>query len=242
MDGRTGTVTRLASRSGDGGVTRRGVMLAVLTALLAGCGVTPPSASYSFRLTVEVNTPHGVKRGSGVMQAFASKIIVLDPADPRGSGGLKGEAVVIDLAGGPVFALLKLPGARGTLDQAVTLALSPRAARGDFDSYLAEVHSLGGWFGWAKAELPRDKWPLFVRFRDLRDPKSVEAVDPPAIGVRRIIVETTSDAVTTGIEKRLGWLTAHRGSLVPRQGDLFSPNPPIGVKITEMDFSSEIAK
>lgn len=47
---------------------------------------------------------------------------------------------------------------------------------------------------------------MMVRFRDLNDPKSVERVDPDAICVRRITAETTSDDVTTGIEKRLGWL------------------------------------
>ena len=47
---------------------------------------------------------------------------------------------------------------------------------------------------------------MFVRFKDIRDPKSVEAVDPAAIGVKRIWVEVTSDPVTTGIENRLGWI------------------------------------
>ena len=32
------------------------------------------------------------------------------------------------------------------------------------------------------------------------------AVDPDAIGVKRIVVETTDDALTTGIEKKIPWL------------------------------------
>lgn len=33
------------------------------------------------------------------------------------------------------------------------------------------------------------------------DPRSVEAVDPDVLGVRRIVVETTRDPVTTGVER-----------------------------------------
>ena len=54
---------------------------------------------------------------------------------------------------------------------------------------------------------------MLVTFGDINDPKSVERIDPAAIGVRRIIVEVTDEPVTTGIEKRLGWLGSHRGSL-----------------------------
>jgi hypothetical protein len=50
-----------------------------------------------------------------------------------------------------------------------------------------------------------------VRFKDEKDPKTVEAVDPANLaasfgdGVRlkRVTIETTTDPVTTGIERRL---------------------------------------
>lgn len=60
--------------------------------------------------------------------------------------------------------------------------------------------------GEVKAELPRAEWPMMVRFRDINDPMNVEQVAPKAAGVRRIVVETTRDPVTTGIMNRLGWL------------------------------------
>jgi hypothetical protein len=55
---------------------------------------------------------------------------------------------------------------------------------------------------------------MLVRFGDLRDPRSVEKVDPgnlaasfgPGFALRRITVQLTEDDVTTGIGKRLGWL------------------------------------
>lgn len=45
-----------------------------------------------------------------------------------------------------------------------------------------------------------------VRFRDINDPRTVEMVEPEAVGVKRILLEATQDPVTTGIEKRLGWM------------------------------------
>jgi hypothetical protein len=61
---------------------------------------------------------------------------------------------------------------------------------------------------------PPGAWPMLVRFRDIRDPKSVEPVDPehldrsfgPGVTLRRFTVELTDDSVTTGIEKRLAWV------------------------------------
>jgi hypothetical protein len=78
---------------------------------------------------------------------------------------------------------------------------------------------------------------MMVRFRDLNDPKSVERVDPEAAGVKRIIVETTGDDVTTGIEKRLGWL----GKEGPRGNVVSGPtiNPQLEETIRFYDFSSE---
>ncbi|MEZ5697136.1 MAG: hypothetical protein R3E18_12105 [Sphingomonadaceae bacterium] len=52
-------------------------------------------------------------------------------------------------------------------------------------------------------------WPMFVTFSDPADPRTVREVTPESIGVSRITVEITDEDVTTGIEKRLGWLTTY---------------------------------
>ncbi len=46
-------------------------------------------------------------------------------------------------------------------------------------------------------------WPRLVRFRDGRDPKSIELVSPDSIGVSRITIEVTKDDISTGIEEKL---------------------------------------
>ncbi len=58
---------------------------------------------------------------------------------------------------------------------------------------------------------------MLVTFGDLDDPTSVEEVDPDDLGatfgegnsLRRITVQITDDPVTTGIEKRLEWLSEY---------------------------------
>ena len=70
-------------------------------------------------------------------------------------------------------------------------------------------------------------YPKLVYFRDIADPTSVEEVDPdnlaasfgPSVRLKRITVLVTNDDVTTGIEKRLGWLSEYpEPSLDPKHG------------------------
>jgi hypothetical protein len=192
-------------------MARRGVMglLAGAVSLMAlgSCG-SSSSASYRFRMTVEVETPRGLKSGSGVLEVTARKVVALTSEEHRGDGGVSGEAVVVDLPDGPVFVLLKVAGEGQPLHSVVTHALAPDAPLNPVDNFVAAVGKLGGWFAHAEAELPRASWPLMVRFRNLADPTSLERVDPEAVGVRRIRLETTRDEVTTGIETQLTWLVA----------------------------------
>ena len=162
--------------------------------------------SYRFRMTVEVETPQGMKTGSSVMEITAYEKLKLTSEEHGGGGGLRGEAVMVETVDGPIFVLLKDDGSGQPFRVEVTAALAPGAPLNPIASYVATVGDLGGMFASAKAELPRADWPLMVRFRDIDDPKSVEKVDPEAIGVKRIVVETTSDDVTTGIEKRIPWI------------------------------------
>ena len=114
---------------------------------------------------------------------------------------------MVDLPNGPMFVTLKMPVSGNDLGALATLTLAPSTRRGDVDAFIDAVRTLGdAREGEAKAALPRADWPLMVRFGDINDPKTVEQVDPDTIGVKRIVLETTRADVTTGIEKRLGWL------------------------------------
>lgn len=204
-----------------------GMLISGLATLTGGCKLLGSRSSYRFRMTVEVQTPQGMKTGSSVYKGTAYRSTVLTSEEKPGGGGLTGQAITVELPSGPIFVLLKMPRAGRSLQAAATLALAPEARGGDLDDYISAVGKLGGWTGSAKAELPREDWPLMVRFRDLSDPMSVENVSPEAIGVKRIVVETTSDDVTKGIEKRLAWLQRIRGGYL--HGGFTSRGAPIGL-------------
>ncbi len=167
---------------------------------LTACG---GEASYRYRMTVQVDTPGGPVTGSSVHEKFTKYGDFVLSETGVGKGFLEGEAVMVELPSGPLFVLLELPDAKGSLGGFVTQALTGGAPLADFDDLFGRTRKLGGWFGGAEADLPRDEWPIMVRFRDLTDPTSVERVDPDTAGVRRIRLDTTDDEVTHGVKKRL---------------------------------------
>lgn len=198
-----------------------GVIAGGLAATLSGCGLFGRN-SYRFRMTVQVETPLGVKTGSSVYEVEGRRSMALTSEEHKGSISVRGEALVVDLPRGPLFVTLKMPQGRGMLAGAATRALAPETKRGDFDALMAAVGRLGRMFGSAQADLPRADWPLMVRFGDLTEPSTVEQVSPEVIGVQRVVLETTGDDVTTGIEKHLGWL-GHDPLTLGKRG-LMGPN------------------
>ena len=185
-------------------------LLAVGTGLLvSGCGLFGAESTYRFRMTVEVDTPQGLKSGSSVMEVNATKQVLITSETHPISAGLKGEAVVVDLPGGPIFALLTIRGDSGPLlFNVVTDALNPLPTKTpSTEDYMRQTNELAAMSEGARtAELPRDNWPMMIRFRNLNDPRTLERVDPAAISVKRITLTVTKEPVTVGIEKRLGWL------------------------------------
>src|SRR5690348_5600782 len=119
------------------------------TAALFVVAWSQSTGSYRFRMTVEVETPQGLRTGSSVMEESAYKKIKLTSEEHSGGGFTYGEAVVVDLPDGPVFALLTLGlgGGEQPLGYIVTNALVPDMKQADIDAYVAAVRRLGRpWF------------------------------------------------------------------------------------------------
>ncbi len=191
-------------------------------------------------MTVEADTPQGHLTGSSVYEVSAKKMLRLTSEERAGSGGTRGQALILDLPNGPVFVTLKMPVAGDHLGIRATRALLPQTRSGDIHANLAAVSELGGWFATYKAELPREDWPLMVRFEDINDPSTVERVEPGSIGVKRLLLETTSDDLSVGIQETLPWLTRINGSLTRRLSAPDPTNPPFSAQIRVGDFSTEI--
>ena len=84
-----------------------GLVAGGAAAMLSGCGLFGDS-SYRFKMTVEVETPEGLKTGSSVYEASVGSRPKLLPEEGARQIELRGEAVVIDLNNGPIFVLLKI--------------------------------------------------------------------------------------------------------------------------------------
>ncbi|MEO5773805.1 MAG: hypothetical protein ABIQ32_06765 [Sphingomicrobium sp.] len=214
-------------------MTRRGVLgvlLGLVTSLsLSACGSTN---RLRYKMTVEVDTPEGVKTGFAVREMALNTDNIVRPA----TGAIKGEAVAVDLPGGQtLFALLT--GGDGDVDYG--MQIGGRAGvwerGGPIELYPTAPKTSG---------LERtDPLPMLVRFRDLGDPKSVERVEPAnlaasfgaGVRLRRITVETTKDALTTGMGKRLGWLDVNPE---PRLDSTYSgsKSPNLSQKLTHGSF------
>jgi hypothetical protein len=181
-------------------ITRRGlfgILAAGTAALLAGCG---SRETIRYKLTVEVETPEGVKSGHSVNEVIWGGA---SPVAKAVFGGLaggsmdwRGEAVAVDLPKGQTLFVL--------------------------------LHSAASeeWAGWVSQDVPKDgsaapvprkdnmgndNIPYFVRFKDIADPKSVEQVYPDDFAksfgagyrLKTLTLQRTSEPVTVGIGNRL---------------------------------------
>ena len=187
--------------------------LALVALALGSCGYR--REDFRYRMTVEVETPQGLRSGSSVIEVKLSNPgrgpYVLPQAGTTAK--VRGEAVTVDLPGGKVlFALLSKPGFHDGAVQFPFDGLKPKPYHGEY-APIRQAEELKGIRG--IGELPKEAFPMLVTFDDLSDPATAREVDPDdlaasfgeGVKLRRITVEMTSESVTTGIEKRLRWLT-----------------------------------
>ncbi len=228
---------------------------------LTGCGIFRPSEELRFRLTVEVDTPEGLKSGSSVIEVRG----VQNPGwvNPEGRGtrsSYKGEAVAVDLPDGQtLFALLRTQsGASNAADYPYLAFQDGLKASSD---RLESMRMMRGWKGQVQPMPPTERvlgngghdipaLPLLVSFSDIRDPLSVEQVDPtalektfgPGIVLRRITVTITNDAVTSGIDKRLAWRSQIKDGMLNGLRSEDFRRPELAAHLSIFDFSTERPK
>lgn len=219
-----------------------GVVVGGAVALLGACGMSGGD-TYRFKMTLEVDTPEGVKSGSSVYEVEAKNVAALTPGGVGLQVNVRGEAIAVDLPEGrTVFALLKAVNANGHDDLGYTsmVALDP-LFRWD---YVESAERIATGVGLTSpAEVLPENYPMLVTFTDIDDPKSVQRVDPanlaasfgPGTHLKRITVEVTDDDVTTGIEKRLRWLSqSDDGGLDPTMGVTAAPT--LAQQLSFLDF------
>lgn len=178
----------------------------------AGCGWFKERWQWNQKLTVEVNTPNGVRTGSAVSHVYW--------ADANALGNYyasySGEATFVDIGRGRyLFALLS----EGTKQiAAYTLHKELGEQRSAYDKLFPRVMSFRG-----VRDVPRDRYPMLVTFTDINDPTTVRRVDSddlaavfgPGVSLRRITLEITGEKVTDGkVETVLPWLADWGGGML----------------------------
>lgn len=199
-------------------VTRFGVLI-VVSLCLAACGRTE---SYRYKLTLAINTPNGVKRGSSVIQ-----VTFWDVSFPaRGTmHRLDGQALYLDLGPGtrPLIALLTSRLHRKYDDEIrwteeagpgtpLILRAYGEARSREFMDDVPRVARLRG-----PRKISPNDLPDLVTFADMRDPSSVIEVDRndlqgslgPNITWNEVAIENTDEPITRGIERDLPWIPTY---------------------------------
>lgn len=228
-----------------------GVVLGSAAVLALGGCAGEGARSYNYRLTVEVETPQGIRTGSSVIAVQGLRSLkgteVLGGSGPRA----RGEAVAVDLPNGQtLFALLR---SETDVDWAGSAHIRAKPKKSDsfamLDEYYGAVRSdretyrIKRWVRFPRED--QDNYPLLVTFKDIQNPASVVRVNPddltarfgPGYRLKAITVQGTDDAMTTGIEKRLGWLPSVYRMLKGRD---FKPD---GIPVGDFQrlFSTEIS-
>lgn len=217
----------LALRRGRANLTAWRASAILLACLIMACGVVgvDKTPAYRYRLTVEVETPEGLRSGSSVIEVQTSLASSSSIASPGSvSHRVRGEAVVVDLPDSrTLFALLR---SDVDMDWAsrVMFMLARQGVPDAEDPFLARFNNLLKLKG--TIELPRtwqdvahrneeSAYPMLVTFDDLDEPTSVDRVDPENLAakfgagfsLKRITVELTDSKVSSGLRGRLKWLS-----------------------------------
>jgi hypothetical protein len=206
-------------RAGDPGrglvVSRRGCLGLAAAACVAVAACGGPVYSYRYRLTVEVDTPEGLKSGSSVIETTVQD-------DSKSWGPIesrlvrpttKGEAVFVDLGQDRNIIALLAMGANAMDDpDFARLVPSVFGLRGV--ESLRTIPERKGQF-----TVPYNLVPTLVTFADLNDPKTARVVRPdeletvfgPGFRFRHALIEITKDTAVRQIEKKLPWLPGFKG-------------------------------
>jgi len=194
-----------------------GMIAAVVVALIGGLvlayNLAYPTYSHRYRLTIEVETPDGLKTGSSVIE---SRLRTEPPILPNTGAvtSLHGDAVFVDLGNGKnVVGLLALGDPAQYVDGPVRLAINafgiPNCGK-PFCQWKQIAETTGA------RDLPLNLVPTLVSFGAVSDPKTARVVRPqeledvfgPGYHFKRAWIEMTNDPITRSITKHLQFYDA----------------------------------
>lgn len=193
--------------------------VALLAALFIGDQICLNRPGHKYRMTVEVDTPEGIKSGSGVLSVHPDR-----GYSRHGHTVTRGDAIYVDLGGGKnLVALLAHLDKTIDLDGINYVALRAYKAAGRNPSF-NEMSRMTGVVPVTGALIP-----VLLTFADPSDPSTARSVPPGDLAavfgkgfqLHDIIAEVVpngfwpldyggvlGEPVTRGIEAKLSWLNA----------------------------------
>ena len=196
-------------------------LLALFAALVIGDQIRIGRPDHKYRLTVEVETPDGIKSGSGVMSVTPNRGYGGSGSGETSGPRLKGDAVLVDLgAGRNLVALLAHESDGRDAEGVVFLAMRAYVAAGNRIQF-REVKRMA-----TAVPVTGDLVPILMTFKNIADPGSARKVAPDRLedtfgkGFRLRGISLTAarngfwpldfggvlgEPVTRGIEMKLPW-------------------------------------
>jgi hypothetical protein len=185
-----------------------GIIAASLVVLIVGAVVAYrlayPTYSHRYRLTLEVETPDGLKKGSSVIESSARGQPLIGSAVTR----LEGDAVFVDLGKGKNIVALLALGDPTQIDGPVRLAINAFAipnCKKPFCQWKLIARTAGA------RDLPAKLIPTLATVGDVTDPKTARVIEPDAFEAlfgsgyhfKRAWIEMTNEPVTRTIDTHL---------------------------------------
>jgi hypothetical protein len=178
---------------------------------LAGYFILHPSYTNRFRLTIEIDTPDGIKSGSSVIETTKWESGGWGPIEARGvRAEARGEAVFVDLGNDRFVVGL--------------LGWGPIAQEEKIYSLTRDALSPGKQISWrdepslkGRGDLPPDDIPTLI-LTDRADVRTARVIPPSNLGrvlgsgvrLSRVRLETTDDPITSGLAQKLPFLVSQR--------------------------------
>jgi len=213
--------------------------LALLAVLVIGDQIRINRPGHKYRLTIEVETPEGIKSASGVIAVTPDR-----GYSPRGRTRASGDALYLDLGGGKnLLALLAHVDKTLDLDGINYVALRAYGAAGGQRVSFNEMSRMKG-----VVPVTGELIPVLAAFADPANPGTMRTIPPgdleaafgPGVRLHAVTAEVVpngfwpidfggplGEPVTRGIEKKLPWLTgpADSAAVALKAADLKSAEP-----------------
>lgn len=197
------------------------ILAAMFVGLMVAYSIFYPTTTYKFRITLNVDTPQGLKSGSSVMEVRHRRYPAwMTLGANTGESELKGEAVFVDLGSSSgtkarnLLALLLL-GPRGEIPDLQSLPgmtfrpfLKPSLA-------VDEGIQLSRLAPGIKTDLFGETMPVLVSFADIADPRTARVVRPDNLAqtfgggfsLRNATIEIVAknEPLLRGLASRLPW-------------------------------------